>query len=165
MSLHRPNKTERQAYRAALYGLRDRVNDEAVAMLRAVFMDDDTDIITHLDVYGYLTGAVSYSMRYDCVRIHSLGSLEAGVGSELIEAVEKLATGLGRPTTLLCTAGSAGFYLKRGYRYVNEHDRELSKPPVRDGSKPCSREPQSESFLDSGFTVTTCFIGPKSETV
>lgn len=130
MPLQRPTKAQRKAYRAVLYGLRNLLKDDRVSMIRHAFMDDDTEVLVHLNGAEFLTGAVSYSIRQNEVRIHALGSLEAGVGSSLMEAVENVAEGLELPVTLLSTHESVGFYEKLGFEAVNDF-REMSKPAVR----------------------------------
>lgn len=81
-----------------------------------VFVPGTEDHRAVVDEWGNVQGAVSFSIERDQVRVFSLGSRRKGVGTQLMNCIERIAEKRGVPVRLAAERSALGFYLKRGYR-------------------------------------------------
>ena len=91
-------------------------NSDNAEMMCAALRDDTNLSVRALVDYRGIAAVASYTAYKNRLHIFSLGSIEAGCGSMLMENLEHMADVFKIPVTLLATKKSVGFYEKRGYK-------------------------------------------------
>ena len=90
-------------------------SDNTEMMCAALRVDTNLSVRALVDNRG-LAAVASYTVFKDRLHIFSLGSIERGCGTLLMENLEHMADVFKIPVTLLATKKSVGFYEKRGYK-------------------------------------------------
>lgn len=89
--------------------------DNAEMMCAALREDTNLAVRAVSDNRG-IAAVASYTAFKDRLHIFSLGSIEPGAGSALMDSLEAMADVFKIPVTLLATKKSEAFYKKRGYK-------------------------------------------------
>jgi hypothetical protein len=90
-------------------------SDNAEMMCAALREDTSLAVRALVDNRG-IAAVASYIAYKDRFHIFSLGSIEAGCGSLLMDNLEHMASVFKLPVTVLATKKAVGFYEKRGYK-------------------------------------------------
>lgn len=90
-------------------------SDNAEMMCAALRHDTNLAVRALVDNRG-IAAVASYTAYSDRLHIFSLGSIEPGAGSLLMESLEAMADAFKLPVTVLATKKAVPFYQKRGYK-------------------------------------------------